>query len=71
MPQNPDPYRTEIDGSVRPQEPVMTRNDFVQLAPVQQNAAGSLRTQVVAAPIQDIVHKPASSTNNTNQVCCI
>jgi hypothetical protein len=52
-----------------PQEPVAVArtNDFVQL-PVQQKATGPSQTQMVAAPVLNTVHKPASSKNNTTQV---
>ncbi|KDR08209.1 RecQ-mediated genome instability protein 1 [Zootermopsis nevadensis] len=68
LPQNPDPYRVETDVSVGPQEPTTTRNVFVQPPPIQPNPTGSLRTQVVSAPVQNIIHKPSSSRININQV---
>lgn len=72
LPPNPDPYRTQTDVSMKsqvtlPQEPVVPRNDFVQL-PIQHNPTGASQTQVLAAPIQNTVHKPSSSSNNTNQI---
>ena len=75
LPQNPDPYGTQTDVSMRPQttlqqESVLSSDDFVQ-SPFQQNFTGTSQMQEVVAPIQHLVHKPSSSNNNsTNQVLC-
>jgi len=73
LPQNPDPYRTEIDMRIglqtacQQQEPVVTQNDFVQ-SPLQQHLTGTSQTQVATTQAGNTFCKPPTSGNSRNEV---